>query len=66
MIEAYTYAISHQDPILYQAQVLHFEHRSSAEFTIFIERFPTLKAKLEHSMDNFYKAWMEDWERNMN
>lgn len=60
MIEAYKYAISCfpiHDHVLQHAKVLQFDSRTTAEFEsllFFVQRFETLKFKLEESMDQLY------------
>ena len=67
MIDAYKYAISHlpfHGPVLLHAQILQFDHRSTctADFyslVIFVDKFPTLKSKLEGSMDQLYDQFTD-------
>lgn len=65
MIEAYKYAISHlpiHDPVLQHAKVLQFDCRTTAQFDsllFFVQRFETLKLKLEGSMDQLYDQFSE-------
>ena len=57
MVEAYKYAMSHlpvHDPVLQHAEVLQFDNRHTANFdslVFFVEKFPSLKMKLEESID---------------
>ena len=65
MIEAYKYAISRlplHDPVLQHAEVLQQECRTTAEFdslVFFVEKFPTLKLKLEASIDKLYDQFSD-------
>ena len=59
MVEAYKYAMSHlpiHDPVLRHA-VLQFDDRHTANFdslVFFVEKFPSLKVKLEGNTDKLY------------
>ena len=65
MIEAYKYAISRfpiHDHVLQHAKVLQFDSRTTAEFEsllFFVQRFETLKLKLDKSMDQLYDQFSE-------
>lgn len=65
MIEAYKYAIAHlplHDPVLQHAEVLQHECRTTAEFDsllFFVEKYPTLKLKLEASIDKLYDQFSD-------
>lgn len=64
-VAAYQYAVSHlpfSEELLKHAQVLQFDHRDTADYdslVYFVNRFPTLKAKLEGKMDELYDQWTE-------
>ena len=65
MVEAYKYAISHlpiNDPVLLHAKVLQCDCHTSADFNsvvFFVQKFPTLKLKLEGSMDKLYDQFSD-------
>ncbi len=65
MVEAYRYAMSRlpiHDPVLLHAEVLQFDRRLTANFdslVFFVEKFPTLKLKLEGSMDKLYDQFTD-------
>uniref|UniRef100_H3AIW8 HAT C-terminal dimerisation domain-containing protein n=1 Tax=Latimeria chalumnae TaxID=7897 RepID=H3AIW8_LATCH len=63
LVAACQYAFSHlpfTNVLLQHAEVLQFENREVADFdslVYFVERFPTLKAKLDDKMDQLYDQW---------
>ena len=62
MIEAYKYAISHlpiHDPVFQHAKALQFDGSITAQFDSLVQRFESLKLKLEGSMDQLYDQFSE-------